>query len=149
MKTSWAVPKEVFMTFRTRNTFQFALSAALQTRRPVILRHLLDSHGRHAFALAIASKPIRQIADVLSLLPLADQTAICLQLSLTTRNQLAMVGISCLESDALAHRTLKFEVLGKWLCCVCTSGISRLRVTPRKRSWPSSQANQLYSLGKE
>ena len=137
------------MTFRTRNTFQFALSAALQTRRPAILRHLLDSHGRHTFALAIASRPIRQIADVLSLLPLAEQTAICLHLSLTTRNQLTMVGIYCLESKALARRSLKFEVLGKWLCCVCTSGISRLRVTPRKKSWPFSQANQLHSLEKE
>lgn len=137
------------MTFHTRNTFQFALSAALNARRPAILRHLLSTHGQQAFVMAIASKPIRQIADVLSLLPLAEQTAICLQLPLATRNQLTMVGISCLKSDAPAHSALTFEVLGKWLHCLGTTGISRLRVTPSKRNWFFSQANPLHSPKKK
>ncbi|MFC6282054.1 MULTISPECIES: hypothetical protein [Polaromonas] len=93
------------MTFRTRNTLQFTLSAALDARRPAILRHLLRSHGQHAFVLAIASRPIRQKADVLSLLTHAEQAALCPQLPQQTRNQLTLVGIPCLESGVPVHST--------------------------------------------
>lgn len=85
------------MTFRIRNTLQFAVTAGLGARRPAVLRHLLKCHGRDAFVLALASRPTRQIADVLSLLAKADQASICLQFSPAIKNQLTLFGMPCQE----------------------------------------------------
>ena len=103
------------MTFRTRNTFHLALSAALASRRPTLLRRLISSHGHRTSALVIATWPIRQIADVLSLLPRAEQVEIFLRLPLGTRTRLTQIGIPCLESTATTRRAPTFDVLRKWL----------------------------------
>ena len=136
------------MTFRTRKTLQFALTAGLGARRPAVLRHLLKSHGRDAFVLALASRPLRQIADVLSLLAQEEQAAICLQFSPAIRNQLTLIGIPCLESGAPAHSGVTFKSIGKWFRCFCTAWISRLKRTSCKNRRFINDANRLPFIQK-
>ena len=99
------------MTCCPRKTLQLALSAALTARRPRLVRHLLSSQGHHACALVIATWPMRQIADVLSILPRADQTEIFMRLSFKTRSRLLKMGIAGFEPAALNGKTSTFDRL--------------------------------------
>lgn len=103
------------MTFRTRNTFNLALSAALASRRPMLLRNISSRPGHRRSALDIATWPIRQIADMLSITPRAEQVDIFLRLPLGTRTRLTQVAIPCLESAATPRRASTFDVLRKKL----------------------------------
>ena len=107
--------REVLMTFRTRNTFHLALGAALASRRTMLLRHLPSRHGHRRSAMVIATWPIRQIADMLSRMPRAEQVDIFLRLPLGTRTRLTQVAIPSLESAATPRRASTFDVLRKWL----------------------------------
>lgn len=99
------------MTCCPRKTLQLALSAALTARRPRLVRHLLSSQGHHACALVIATWPMRQIADVLSILPRAEQAKIFMRLPFRTRTQLLKMGISGLDPVALIGRASTFSRL--------------------------------------
>ena len=81
------------MTYCSRKTLQLAFCAALSARRPKLLRHLVGSLGYRACAAVIATWPVRQIADVLSLLPHAEQLEICTRLPLSTQTQLLKMGV--------------------------------------------------------
>lgn len=66
----------LFRSTRSRDTLQRALHAAVATRRPLVLRHMLATHGEAAFAAALSSSPVRVIADALSLLPADNREAV-------------------------------------------------------------------------
>lgn len=97
------------MTCCPRNTLQLALGAALAARRPVLVRYLLSSQGNRACALVIAAWPIRQIADLLSILPHAEQAEIFLCLPFRTRTRLLKMGISSTKPDSISSTTATYQ----------------------------------------
>jgi hypothetical protein len=82
------------MTHVSRTTLQLAMSAALATRSASTLRHLLDSQGSFVFATALASHTGRQMADILSMLALAQRADVYRRLSLDDRLRLAHAGMA-------------------------------------------------------
>lgn len=107
------------MTYCSRKTLQLALCTALSARRPKLVRHLLSSQGYRACFAVIATWPVRQIADVLSILPHAEQLEICVRLPLSTQTQLLKMGMFGFEPFLLSGRSsfffrLKNSLLRTW-----------------------------------
>ena len=111
------------MTYCSRKTLQLALCAAINARRPKLLRHLLGSQGHRACATVIATWPVRQIADVLSLLPHAEQVEICIRLPTSTQTQLLKMGLFSFGPILISSKSsfffrLKNSLLSVWpICC--------------------------------
>lgn len=103
------------MTFRTGNTLHLALSAALAARRADILRHLLISHGPSSFALALAARPSRQAADVLSMLTPAERTAASRYLPYEVRVRLAEAGMTFFDPSACQRKKSFLAVIKGWI----------------------------------
>lgn len=102
------------MTCYPRNTLQLALVAALAARRPRLVRYLLSSQGNSACALEIAAWSLRQIADVLSILPRAEQAEIFMRLPFSTRARLLKMGISGVKPLSLSGTAAIFDKLKNW-----------------------------------
>lgn len=62
------------------------LRSALAGRRPLDLRRLLDRHGARAFSAVLAAWSPRAVADVLSLLPFGQRTAVVRHLPWSLRH---------------------------------------------------------------
>lgn len=101
-------------TFRTRNTLHLALSAALTARRADILQHLFSSHGPSAFAQAIASRPSRQSADVLSMLAPTERTAVYRYLPKEARARLAEAGMTFFDQSACTRKKSTLSATTDW-----------------------------------
>ena len=99
------------MIFRTRNTFNLALGAALAARQPTLLCHLVNSHGHRLSAEVLATWPKHQVADLLSILPRTEQLAIYLRLPFGTRTGLTQMGLPRTPSDA---GSLKVSIFGRF-----------------------------------
>lgn len=110
------------MTCCPRNTLQLALGAALAARRPKLVGHLLGSQGSQACAVVIAAWPIRQIADVLSILPRAEQAEIFMHLPVGRRTQLMKMGIPGSELPAVSGSASAFDKLKNRLLQACPVG---------------------------
>ena len=110
------------MAFRTRNTFNLALGAALAARQPAILRHLVNGHGCSLSARVMTTWPNHQIADLLSMLPRAEQLDIFLRLPLGIRTQLTQMGLPRMSSNAGGSTASTFNRFRTWLL---ESGASR------------------------
>lgn len=123
------------MTCRPRKTLHLALGAALAARRPKLVRYLLSSQGPHACALVFAAWPVRQIADVLSILPRAEQAEIYLRLPSRTQTRLLQMGTFGPELATLNRRALTFGRLKIWLLQACSiSGHVMARSYPQNHS---------------
>ena len=70
----------LFRPIRSPDALQRALHAAIAAHRPLVLRHLLATHGEAAFAAALSSNSARAIADALSLLPAEHREAVARRL---------------------------------------------------------------------
>ena len=75
-------------------TLQLALSAALSARRASTLRHLLQSHGPLDFGSAVACLTGRHMADVLSLLGVAERAAVYRHLPPAANARLVQTGMA-------------------------------------------------------
>ena len=102
------------MTFRTHHTLQLAMSAALAARRVDILRHLFIGHGASTFALAIAPRPSREAADVLSLLAPTQRTAVLRNLPEVARTRLADAGMTCFDAPVCTRKKSTFSATRDW-----------------------------------
>ena len=116
------------MAFRTSNTLNLAVCAALNARRADILRYLLISHGPAPFALAIAARPSRQVADLMSLLAPAQRTAVFRYLPKELRARLVQTGMPFFDPSACTRQNSIVSRAGAWL----------LPKTPR--SWASASS---------
>ena len=114
------------MASRTSNTLNLALCAALNARRADILRYLLISHGPSPFALAIAARQSRQVADVMSLMGPAQRAAVFRYLPEETRARLVKAGMPFFDPSACTRQKATRSTAGGWL----------LPKTPR--SWASA-----------
>lgn len=70
----------LFRPIRSRDSLQRALHAAIAAHRPLVLRHLLATHGVAAFAAALSPNSARAIADALSLLPAEHRETVACRL---------------------------------------------------------------------
>ncbi len=103
------------MTFRTGNTLNLALTAALAARRADILLHLFNSHGPSNFALALGSRPSRQSADVLSMLAPTERTAVSHYLPPEALARLAEAGMTFSDSSACQRKKSSSAWVRNWL----------------------------------
>ena len=78
----------------SHGTLPLALSAAQSARRAPTLRHLLQSHGPVNFADALAALTGRHMADILSLLSVANRAAVYRELKPAASAQLAQTGMA-------------------------------------------------------
>jgi hypothetical protein len=102
------------MTFRTHHTLHLAMSAALAARRVDILRHLFIGHGASTFALAIAPRPSREAADVLSLLAPTQRTAVLRNLPEVARTRLAEAGMTFFDPPVCTRKKSTFSAARDW-----------------------------------
>ena len=103
------------MTSRSRNTFNLALGAALASRQPTLLCHLVNSHGNKQSARVMATWPKHQIADLLSMLPSTEQESIFLRLPFGTRTWLTQMGLPRLKADRGSPSASTFAGVKAWL----------------------------------
>lgn len=78
----------------SNGTLPLALSAALSARRASTLRHLLQSHGPLDFGSAVACLTGRHMADVLSLLSVAERAAVYRHLPPAANARLVQTGMA-------------------------------------------------------
>ena len=96
------------MAFRTSNTLNLALCAALNARRADILRYLLIR------LLAIAAHPSRQLADLMSLLAPAQRAAVFRYLPKQLRARLVQTGMTFFDPSACTRQKASRSTASDW-----------------------------------
>ena len=92
----------LFRFFRARDALRRAVLAAIAAHRLPLVRELLAAHGHPAFAAALSRSSPRVVADVLSMLPQRDSSAVMALLPTAARQRFIAATEPARANDAVA-----------------------------------------------